>query len=146
MIGWCTMSWLFACVSRLHSTQILDRLWFNSSPRYICAVIKLFEFAFNEFKLTGCCLEDFIIKLDSSVWLTMLVFLYQTQETLSTCRFAQRVAMITNEIAPNEEIDSTALIQRLNNEIESLKVQLALTQGEKVHNTHAELPADEKML
>ena len=39
-----------------------------------------------------------------------------TDESISTCKFAQRVAMVKNDVSVNEEVDSAALIQRLKEE------------------------------
>ena len=39
-----------------------------------------------------------------------------TDESISTCRFAQRVAQIKNEVSLNEEVDQAVLIQRLKDE------------------------------
>ena len=36
-----------------------------------------------------------------------------TDESISTCKFAQRVAMVRNEVSRNEEVDHAALISRL---------------------------------
>ncbi|XP_033125749.1 kinesin-like protein KIF6 [Anneissia japonica] len=47
-------------------------------------------------------------------------------ESISTCRFAQRVAMIKNDALLNEEIDPKLMIARLKGELQSLKGQLAL--------------------
>eukprot|EP00397_Hematodinium_sp_SG-2012_P009813 GEMP01009908.1.p1 GENE.GEMP01009908.1~~GEMP01009908.1.p1 ORF type:complete len:768 (+),score=203.78 GEMP01009908.1:47-2350(+) len=50
-------------------------------------------------------------------------------ETLSTCRFAQRVALIKNAAVINEELDPTLLIRRLKKEILELKERLSLANG-----------------
>ncbi|XP_063774909.1 kinesin-like protein KIF6 isoform X2 [Pseudophryne corroboree] len=52
-------------------------------------------------------------------------------ESISTCRFAQRVALIKNEAVLNEEIDPQLLIARLKKEIQALKDELALITGEQ---------------
>ncbi|XP_036271250.1 kinesin-like protein KIF6 [Pipistrellus kuhlii] len=51
-------------------------------------------------------------------------------ESISTCRFAQRVALIKNEAVLNEEIDPRLMIARLQKEIQELKDELALVSGE----------------
>ncbi|KAH9593973.1 Kinesin- protein 6 [Schistosoma haematobium] len=51
------------------------------------------------------------------------------QETISTCRFAQRVALIKNEITLNEEQDPYLTINHLKSEIEHLKAELAFATG-----------------
>ncbi|KAL0969885.1 hypothetical protein UPYG_G00233900 [Umbra pygmaea] len=51
-------------------------------------------------------------------------------ESISTCRFAQRVALIKNEAMLNEELDPALLIVRLKREIQSLKEELSMVTGE----------------
>ena len=46
------------------------------------------------------------------------------QESLATCRFAQRVAQIKNEAVLNEELDPSLQIARLKREVIMLKEQL----------------------
>lgn len=53
------------------------------------------------------------------------------QESISTCRFAQRVAMIKNEVMVNEELDPKLIIQKLKREIQQLKEELAMATGEQ---------------
>ncbi|XP_022097361.1 kinesin-like protein KIF6 [Acanthaster planci] len=52
-------------------------------------------------------------------------------ESISTCRFAQRVALIKNDAILNEEVDPKLMIARLKGEIQELKNQLALATGEQ---------------
>uniref|UniRef100_A0A670YDY8 Kinesin-like protein n=1 Tax=Pseudonaja textilis TaxID=8673 RepID=A0A670YDY8_PSETE len=52
-------------------------------------------------------------------------------ESISTCRFAQRVAIIKNEAVLNEEIDPGLMIMRLKKEIQELKNELAMVTGEQ---------------
>ncbi|NXC54873.1 KIF6 protein, partial [Aleadryas rufinucha] len=52
-------------------------------------------------------------------------------ESISTCRFAQRVALIKNEAVLNEEIDPTLMIVQLKKEIQDLKYELALVTGKQ---------------
>lgn len=47
-------------------------------------------------------------------------------ESVSTCRFAQRVRKISNEVFMNEELDVDTLIARLKEENKRLRVELAL--------------------
>ncbi|XP_006107047.1 kinesin-like protein KIF6 [Myotis lucifugus] len=51
-------------------------------------------------------------------------------ESISTCRFAQRVALIKNEAVLNEEIDPRLMIARLQKEVQELRDELALVTGE----------------
>ncbi|XP_074092953.1 kinesin-like protein KIF6 isoform X2 [Macrotis lagotis] len=52
-------------------------------------------------------------------------------ESISTCRFAQRVALIKNEAILNEEIDPRLIIIHLKKEIQELKDELAIVTGEE---------------
>ncbi|XP_075872848.1 kinesin-like protein KIF6 [Nelusetta ayraudi] len=52
-------------------------------------------------------------------------------ESISTCRFAQRVALISNEAVLNEELDPALLIARLKREVQMLKEELELLRGEQ---------------
>ena len=50
---------------------------------------------------------------------------------MSTCRFAQRVALIKNEAILNEELDPKLMIARLKRQIQQLKDELAMATGEQ---------------
>lgn len=52
-------------------------------------------------------------------------------ESISTCRFAQRVAMIKNDVLLNEEIDPKLLIAQLKAEVQRLKDELAMSTGQE---------------
>ncbi|XP_061326889.1 kinesin-like protein KIF6 isoform X6 [Pezoporus flaviventris] len=52
-------------------------------------------------------------------------------ESISTCRFAQRVALIKNEAVLNEEIDPRLIIVQLKKEIQELKDELVLVTGKQ---------------
>ncbi|CAK7309494.1 Kinesin-like protein KIF6 [Vulpes lagopus] len=69
-------------------------------------------------------------------------------ESISTCRFAQRVALIKNEAVLNEEIDPRLMIIRLQKEIQELKDELAIFTGEQRTEalTDAELLQLEKLI
>ncbi|XP_041668171.1 kinesin-like protein KIF6 [Cheilinus undulatus] len=62
---------------------------------------------------------------------TMGVDRRNLDESISTCRFAQRVALIKNEAVLNEELDPSLLIARLKREIQSLKEELEMVTGEQ---------------
>lgn len=47
------------------------------------------------------------------------------QESVSTCRFAQRVALVSNDIKRNEVLDDKTVIRRLREKVASLKVGMA---------------------
>ncbi|XP_017367264.2 kinesin-like protein KIF6, partial [Cebus imitator] len=69
-------------------------------------------------------------------------------ESISTCRFAQRVALIKNEAVLNEEIDPRLVIKHLQKEIQELKDELAMVTGEPRTEalTEAELLQLEKLI
>ena len=48
-----------------------------------------------------------------------------TDESISTCRFAQRVALIQNEAKLNEAVDPTLVVKRLKTEIKQLREEVA---------------------
>ncbi|CAD7696223.1 unnamed protein product [Ostreobium quekettii] len=52
-------------------------------------------------------------------------------ESISTCKFAQRVAMIANEVVVNEELDPQLVIKRLKKEVHDLKEDLRMLKGEE---------------
>jgi len=52
-----------------------------------------------------------------------------TDESMSTCRFAQRVACISNAVKVNEEVDPQRIIKRLKKEVADLREELALLRG-----------------
>ncbi|XP_068041593.1 kinesin-like protein KIF6 isoform X3 [Anomalospiza imberbis] len=52
-------------------------------------------------------------------------------ESISTCKFAQRVALIKNEAVLNQEIDPRLMIIQLKKEIQDLKDELALVTGKQ---------------
>nr|XP_047936045.1 kinesin-like protein KIF6 isoform X1 [Anser cygnoides] len=61
-------------------------------------------------------------------------------ESISTCRFAQRVALIKNEAVLNEEVDPRLMVVQLQKEIQELKDELVLVTGK--HRT-SELSQEE---
>jgi len=54
-----------------------------------------------------------------------------TEETISTCRFAQRVALVQNDALVNEEIDPSMLIKKLKSEVVALREEVAFLKGER---------------
>lgn len=53
-----------------------------------------------------------------------------TDESLSTCRFAQRVSLIKNKASVNEDMDPSMVIRRLKSEILELREEIAFLKGE----------------
>eukprot|EP00752_Nemacystus_decipiens_P003255 g3012.t1 len=56
--------------------------------------------------------------------------LAQTEESISTCRFAQRVSTIKNDARVNEDVDPGVLIRRLRSDCANLSDELAFLKGE----------------
>jgi hypothetical protein len=54
----------------------------------------------------------------------------QTDESISTCSFAQRVALVTNSATVNEELEPQLVIQRLKAEIFKLREEVRFLKGE----------------
>ncbi|KAG2496239.1 hypothetical protein HYH03_005837 [Edaphochlamys debaryana] len=55
----------------------------------------------------------------------------QMDESISTCRFAQRVAMVRNTVMLNEELDPSLIIRRLKQEVRELREEVRLLKGEE---------------
>ena len=55
-----------------------------------------------------------------------------TDESISTCHFAQRVALVKNDASINEEIEPEMIIQRLRAEVKRLRNEVAFLQGKNV--------------
>ena len=53
-----------------------------------------------------------------------------TDESLSTCRFAQRVSLIKNRAMINEDLDPSMVIRRLKQEILTLREEIAFLKGD----------------
>ncbi|KAF8303239.1 putative kinesin [Trypanosoma cruzi] len=65
-------------------------------------------------------------------------------ETISTCRFAQRVAMIRQDAHINEEVDPQLLVRKLKVELQQLRDQLAFYTKDGGGAPDRELSDDEK--
>ncbi|KAG2448579.1 hypothetical protein HYH02_006470 [Chlamydomonas schloesseri] len=55
----------------------------------------------------------------------------QLDESISTCRFAQRVAMVRNTVLLNEELAPSLIIRRLKQEVRDLKEEVRMLRGEE---------------
>lgn len=55
---------------------------------------------------------------------------FHTEESLSTCRFAQRVSLIKNKVSINEEVDPSLIIRRLKNEVLALREEISFLKNE----------------
>ena len=57
-------------------------------------------------------------------------------ESISTCRFAQRVAMVNNEAHRNEIMDDKALIKKLRERIAQLQVSNSILSSQPAYTAH----------
>ena len=57
-------------------------------------------------------------------------------ESISTCRFAQRVACIKNDATKNEQIDPALIIKRLKQENAELKAEIKMLKGDSEQKDH----------
>eukprot|EP00051_Salpingoeca_urceolata_P019212 m.277772 g.277772 ORF g.277772 m.277772 type:complete len:776 (+) comp19376_c0_seq1:294-2621(+) len=78
----------------------------------------------------------------TSMIATMSLEKKSLDESISTCRFAQRVALVKNDARLNEETDPKLVIARLKSEVEQLRIQLAEVTGQDVKTG----PLDEQEL
>ena len=62
------------------------------------------------------------------------ISLGETKETISTCRFSQRVALIKNDAILNEELDPRLLINQLRAENLQLRNQITMQSGNEQFN------------
>ena len=80
--------------------------------------------------LMTACLKD---RLGGNCRTTMVATVNPSDEhldeSISTCRFAQRVAMISNEVSINEELDPMVVIKRLKGKVRDLQNEVRLLKG-----------------
>ena len=74
---------------------------------------------------------------------TVSAELRNLDEAISTCRFAQRVAMVKNEATINESLDPQLMIRRLKQENRELREEIAMLQGEAVDRGDEAMGEDE---
>ncbi len=53
-------------------------------------------------------------------------------ESISTCRFAARVALIKNTVVKNEAVDPAFVIEKLKRENAALRAEIAMLKGESI--------------
>ena len=66
-------------------------------------------------------------------------------ESVSTARFAQRVALVSNRLEVNEELDPKLLVARLKAEVRELKEEIQLLRGDGYERAVDALSADERV-
>ncbi len=71
------------------------------------------------------------------IFIYLFLFLFEKicfKETISTCRFSQRVALIKNDAILNEELDPRLLINQLRSENLQLRNQILIQNGNEQFN------------
>ncbi len=69
-----------------------------------------------------------------------------SDESLSTCRFAQRVSLIKNKASINEDLDPLQLIRRLKAELLNLREEIAFLKGENGDEEQVLTPSETEEL
>lgn len=80
---------------------------------------------------------------DTSMIATINPHPSHTPEAVSTCRFAQRVAMITNCARVNESVDPQVLIRKLKRDLAQKEQQLEFYRGKEKQDSSVEGPLSE---
>ncbi|XP_043997846.1 kinesin-like protein KIF6 isoform X2 [Gambusia affinis] len=121
----------------LHGQLLTEAKYINLSLHYLeQVIIALSEknrshIPYRNSMLTSVLRDSLGGNCMTTMIATMAVDQRNLDESISTCRFAQRVALIKNEAILNEELDPTLLIARLRREIQFLNEELALVTGEQ---------------
>ena len=69
-----------------------------------------------------------------------------SDESLSTCRFAQRVSLIKNKASVNEDLDPLQLIRRLKAELLNLREEISFLKGENSDEEQILTPSETEEL
>eukprot|EP00559_Dactyliosolen_fragilissimus_P000352 CAMPEP_0184874534 /NCGR_PEP_ID=MMETSP0580-20130426/42453_1 /TAXON_ID=1118495 /ORGANISM="Dactyliosolen fragilissimus" /LENGTH=277 /DNA_ID=CAMNT_0027377567 /DNA_START=656 /DNA_END=1486 /DNA_ORIENTATION=- len=69
----------------------------------------------------------------------------QTGESISTCHFAQRVALVKNTVYINEELEPMLVIRRLKEEIKRLKEEVRFLKGENTEESEVTVDQFEEL-
>ncbi|PWA16327.1 hypothetical protein CCH79_00004688, partial [Gambusia affinis] len=121
----------------LHGQLLTEAKYINLSLHYLeQVIIALSEknrshIPYRNSMLTSVLRDSLGGNCMTTMIATMAVDQRNLDESISTCRFAQRVALIKNEAILNEELDPALLIARLRREIQFLNEELALVTGEQ---------------
>ncbi|XP_058470449.1 kinesin-like protein KIF6 [Solea solea] len=121
----------------LNGLQLTEAKYINLSLHYLEQVIialsekNRLHIPYRNSMLTSVLRDSLGGNCMTTMIATMAIDKRNLDESISTCRFAQRVALIKNEAMINEELDPALLIARLKREIESLREELAMVTGEQ---------------
>jgi len=84
--------------------------------------------------IATCAIDKRNIEVRKSRFFSLLAFKVHSKETISTCRFSQRVALIKNDAVLNEELDPRLLINQLRAENLQLRNQILIQSGNEQFN------------
>ena len=139
---------------RVHKTQAGGQLlqeakYINLSLHYLEQVIvslseKRSHIPYRNSMMTGVLRDSLGGNCKTAMIATVSSELRNMDESISTCRFAQRVAMVKNEATINEQLDPQLMIKRLKQENRELREEIAMLKGEAVDRGDSELSDDEK--
>ncbi|XP_054652448.1 kinesin-like protein KIF6 isoform X2 [Dunckerocampus dactyliophorus] len=121
----------------LNGQLLTEAKYINLSLHYLEQVIialserNRFHIPYRNSMLTSVLRDSLGGNCMTTMIATVAVDKTNLDESISTCRFAQRVAIIKNEAVLNEELDPTLLIARLKQEVQSLKEELFMLTGEE---------------
>ncbi|XP_024914700.1 kinesin-like protein KIF6 [Cynoglossus semilaevis] len=121
----------------LYGQQLTEAKYINLSLHYLeQVIIALSEknrshIPYRNSMLTSVLRDSLGGNCMTTMIATMAIDKRNVDESISTCRFAQRVALIKNEAVLNEELDPALLIANLKREIQALREELAMVTGEQ---------------
>ena len=127
---------------RVHKTQAAGNLlqeakYINLSLHYLEQVIvslseKRSHVPYRNSMMTGVLRDSLGGNCKTAMIATVSGEPSNLDESISTCRFAQRVAMVKNEAMINEQLDPQLMIKRLKQENKELREEIAMLKGEAV--------------
>jgi kinesin family protein 6/9 len=139
---------------RVHKTQaggqlLAEAKYINLSLHYLEQVIvalseKRTHIPYRNSMMTGVLRDSLGGNCKTAMIATISSELRNMDESISTCRFAQRVAMVKNEATINEQLDPQLMIKRLKQENKELREEIAMLKGEAVDRGDAELSDEER--
>lgn len=124
--------------TKIDGTTLKEAKYINLSLHYLEQVIvalhekaqnKRVHIPYRNSMMTTILRDSLGGNCKTSMIATLAVEQPLIEETMSTARFAQRVALIRNEAMVNEELDLRFLVDKLRKQVESLKSELAIARG-----------------
>lgn len=139
---------------RVYKTQaggqlLTEAKYINLSLHYLEQVIvalseKRSHIPYRNSMMTGVLRDSLGGNCKTAMIATISSELRNMDESISTCRFAQRVAMVKNEATINEQLDPQLMIKRLKQENKELREEIAMLKGEAMDRGDTELAEEQK--